>query len=179
MIALDPSLDAGHWRLGIAYHFTRQFEASSKQFAKYHAYDGRDRENGLWKFMADANLHGLDYARAQMLEYTAFDREPFPGLYDLFAGRITPEALFTDLENRGVLAGPMVSFFAHYYCGLWYALTGKSESAIENLTKAVQLFSPESSESSGPGYMWEVARLHLESARTGFPTLHLPSTSRP
>src|SRR5690606_10326196 len=53
MIALDPAQDAPHWRLGIAYHFAGQYEKSSRQFAKYHAYDARDRENGVWKFLAD------------------------------------------------------------------------------------------------------------------------------
>ncbi|MEY5010622.1 MAG: Lipoprotein NlpI precursor [Verrucomicrobiota bacterium] len=169
MIALDPRLDAGHWRLGIAYHFNRQFEASSRQFAKYHAYDGRDRENGLWKFLADANLAGIAAARQRMLEYMAFDREPFPLLYDLFAGRTNPEAFFADLEVRGVLKRPLAAFFAHYYCGLWEALSGRPDAAREHLSRAVSMFPADTD--GGPGYMGRVARLHLAEGRSGFPTL--------
>jgi lipoprotein NlpI len=169
MIALNPGLDAGHWRLGIAYHFNRQSEASSRQFAKYHAYDGRDRENGLWKFLADANLAGIAAARQRMLEYTAFDREPFPLLYDLFAGRTNPDAFFADLETRGVLKRPLAAFFAHYYCGLWEALSGRPDAGREHLRRAVALFPADAD--GGPGYMGRVARLHLAEAGSGFPTL--------
>src|SRR5512137_135018 len=38
MIALDPTQDAPHWRLGIAYYFAGQYEKSARQFEKYHAY---------------------------------------------------------------------------------------------------------------------------------------------
>ena len=54
MISLDPLQDAPHWRLGIAYYFAGDFRKSARQFEKYHAYDGRDRENGVWKFFAQA-----------------------------------------------------------------------------------------------------------------------------
>ena len=179
MIALDPRLDAGHWRLGIAYHFNGQFEESSRQFAKYHAYDGRDRENGLWKFLADARLEGIPAARGRMLEYKAFDREPFPLLYDLFAGRTTADALFLDLEKRGEIQKPLVAFFAHYYCGLWKALAGEKKAARDHLAHAVEIFGQEQSETNGPGYMWQVARLHLETAGADFPTLTPSTTSQP
>jgi tetratricopeptide (TPR) repeat protein len=72
MIKLDPAQDAPHWRLGIAYYFNQQWAESSRQFAKYHAHDGRDRENGIWKFLADAKGNGLERARAEMLAYHVF-----------------------------------------------------------------------------------------------------------
>src|SRR5688572_4619410 len=58
MIALDPGEDAPHWRLGIAYYFAGEFAKSARQFEKYHAHDGRDRENGIWKFLAQAKSDG-------------------------------------------------------------------------------------------------------------------------
>src|SRR5688572_20385898 len=94
MIALDPAQDAPHWRLGIACYFTGQFAKSAKQFEKYHAYDGGDRENGIWKFLADVNVLGVGPAQRVMLEYTRFDREPFPSLYEMFAGRKSTADLF-------------------------------------------------------------------------------------
>src|SRR5215213_10608906 len=129
MIDVDPAQDAKHWRLGIAYYFNRQYEESSKQFAKYHEYAGRDRENGLWKFLADAKAHGLERARAEMLVYKQFDREPFPNLYELYAGRLTPEQFDADLTARKLTGDPRVMFFAHYYRGLFEELLGHEESA--------------------------------------------------
>jgi tetratricopeptide (TPR) repeat protein len=162
MIALDPGLDASHWRLGIAYHFTRQWEKSSAQFAKYHSYDGRDRENGVWKFFADTRRHDFATARREMLKYTRFDREPFPAIYDLLAGRTTPEQFQAHLDEKQLAGNRQVMFFAHYYRGLFQKWSGEHEKALTDLRAAVGLFPPEKAMSGGPGYMWQCARLHLK-----------------
>lgn len=161
MIALDPNLDAPHWRLGIAYYFAGDFAKSSRQFAKYHAYENRDRENGLWKFLADARLVGLDRARSQMLVYTRFDREPFPSLYSLFAGKRTTAEFLADLTARQLTGDPAVMFFAHYYAGLHEALLGRRTEALALLHSAVANPWGRTAE-RGPAYMWQVARLHFE-----------------
>jgi lipoprotein NlpI len=161
MIALDPAQDAPHWRLGIAYYFAGDFEKSARQFQKYHDYDGRDRENGIWKFLAQARHEGVDKARKEMLVYTRFDREPFPSLYSMFAGQKTSEDLLKEVEQKQLTTDPQVLFFAHYYAGLNEDLLGHRESAVSHLRKAVALFTPDTSASGGPGYMWQVARLQL------------------
>ena len=124
MIALDPAEDAPHWRLGIAYHFAGDFAKSARQFEKYHAHDGRDRENGIWKFLADAKVVGIEKARAQMLPYTRFDREPFPSLYEMFAGGKTTDEVFAEIAEKKLGENGAVMFFAHYYGGLNEALLG-------------------------------------------------------
>jgi lipoprotein NlpI len=161
MIRLDPSQDAPHWRLGIAYHFCGQWEKSARQFEKYHGYDGRDRENGIWKFLADAKRLGLERARAGMLVYEQFDREPFPSLYAMFAGKKTGAEVLEDLQKRGLTSQPTVAFFAHYYVGLNEELLGNRERARELLRKAASAF-PNESAAGSPGYMWLVARLHAK-----------------
>ena len=161
MIALDPAQDAPHWRLGIAYHFAHQFAKSSRQFEKYHAYDGVDRENGIWKFLADVKVIGLEPARRAMLVYHRFDREPFPSLYEMFAGRRTTMEFFADLKTRGIADQPRVMFFAHYYAGLHEDLAGRRDSAINLLREAVANSWGRTAD-GGPAYMWQVARLHYE-----------------
>lgn len=161
MIALDPALDAPHWRLGIAYYFTGQFAQSARQFEKYHAYENRDRENGLWKFLADVRTLDLARARAGMLVYTRFDREPFPSLYALFAGQRSPTEFFADLKTRRLTDEPAVMFFAHYYAGLNEALLGHRPAALALLHAAVASPWGRTAE-GGPAYMWQVARLHFE-----------------
>jgi tetratricopeptide (TPR) repeat protein len=164
-IALDPAQDAPHWRLGIAYFFNGQWEKSSRQFAKYHAYDGHDRENGVWKFFADVSWHGLEKARADMLVYGQFDREPFPALYDLLAGKIT-EGQFSDgLKSRKLVGDRQVLFFADYYAGLYEEALGRHDPALQKVAAAVALFTPDQAASGGPGYMWRTARAHLEILR--------------
>ena len=164
MIALDAAQDAPHWRLGIAYYFAGDFAKSARQFEKYHAYDGRDRENGIWKFLAQAKADGVEKARAEMLAYTRFDREPFPSLYEMFAGKKTPDEVFAEIEKNGLADNEGVLFFANYYCGLGEEILGHRARALELLQKAVA--SPLGRGApGGPGYMWQVARLHYERLR--------------
>ena len=163
MIALDPTTDAPHWRLGIAYYFAGEFAKSARQFEKYHAYDSRDRENGMWKFLADVQTGGVEKARAVMLPYTRFDREPFPSLYEMFAGKRTPEEVLVEIRDKGLEDNPQVAFFGNYYAGLGEAVLGRSDRALLLVEKAVAL--PAARTPSGPGYMWQVARLHWERLR--------------
>jgi lipoprotein NlpI len=163
MIALDASQDAPHWRLGIAYYFTGQFAKSAKQFEKYHAYDGHDRENGIWKFLAQEKADGLEKARAEMLSYTKFDREPFPSLYEMFAGQKSPAELLAEITRKGLEDDTQVVFFGNYYAGLDEAILGHRARGLELLEKAVSL--PQARAGGGPGYMWQVARLHWERLR--------------
>jgi hypothetical protein len=53
-------------------------------------------------------------------------------------------------------------FFANYYGGLYEDLLGHREAALKKVAEAIALFSPEEATSIGPGYMWQVARVHLD-----------------
>ena len=161
MIALDPAQDAPHWRLGIAYYFTGQFAKSAQQFAKYHAFDGGDRENGIWKFLGDVKVLGLGPAQRAMLSYTRFDREPFPALYEMFAGAKITADLFAGIKDRQIADEPRVMFFANYYAGLHEEILGNHDKALALLREAVSSPWGRSAE-GGPAYMWQVARLHFE-----------------
>ena len=160
-IALDASHDAPHWRLGIAYLFAGEFAKSAKQFEKYHAYDGHDRENGVWQYLGNARVVGIEKARTQMLGYTRFDREPFPAIYEMLAGKKTGADVLAEMEKKGLGENALVMFFAHYYVGLNEDLLGHKDAAREHLAKAVALV-VKSGARGGPGYMGHVARLHYE-----------------
>lgn len=160
MIALDPTQDEQHWRLGIAYYFNGQFEKSARQFEKYHAFDGRDRENGIWQYLANTKVIGVEKARAGMLTYTQFDREPFPSLYEMFAGKKSSEEVLAEIDRKGLTGETEVVFFGNYYTGLEEERLGHRERALQLLEKAVSL--PQARAPGGPGYMWQVARLHWE-----------------
>ena len=160
-ISIDASHDAPHWRLGIAYLFAGDFAKSAKQFEKYHAHDGRDRENGVWQFLANARVVGLEKARTAMLEYTRFDREPFPAVYEMLAGKKTGAEVLAEMVKKGHGDDAPVMFFAHYYVGLNEDLLGHKDAAREHLAKSVAL-AMKAGARGGPGYMGQVARLHYE-----------------
>lgn len=161
MIVLDPSQDAPHWRLGIAYYFAGAFGKAARQFEKYHAYDARDRENGVWKFFSQVRDENLEAARKGLLVYTQFDREPFPAVYKMLAGEQKPVDVLEEIERKGLQGNPQVVFFGKYYAGLYEFVTGRKELGLQWVQEAVAVFPPEAADRGGPGYMWHAARLHL------------------
>jgi hypothetical protein len=176
MIALDPSQDAPHWRLGIAYYFAGDFEKSSAQFLRYQTYESGDRENGIWKFLADAGRQGLEKARTMMVEYTRFDREPFPDLYDMFAGKMTGAEVLAALDKKGLARDGAPQFFAHYYVGVNEALLGRTAPALALLDQAVASEWGRTAE-GGPAYMWRCARLHRDQIAASLGGVTTPSAS--
>jgi lipoprotein NlpI len=95
-----------------------------------------------------------------MLFYPAFDREPFPSLYEMFAGKRTPDNVLAEIDSKGLADNESVAFFGHYYAGLDEALLGHRDKALTLLREAVESLQARSG--GGPGYMWQVARLHYE-----------------
>jgi tetratricopeptide (TPR) repeat protein len=166
MIEIDAAQDAPHWRLGIAYYFAGQYAKSSAQFVKYQTFEAGDRENGIWKFLADARQLGVEPARARMIEFTRFDREPFPELYEMFAGRMTSAEVLAGLEAKGMARDGAPQFFAHYYTGVHEALQGDRGKALALLEKAVASQWGRTAE-GGPAYMWRCARLHRDEVAAG------------
>lgn len=162
MIELDPRQDGPHWRLGIALYFAGDAENSAKQFEKYYAQDvtGTDRETGIWHFIARAGIDGVGSARLQMLRYQRPDREPFNGLYDLFADVWNTQEFFRDLSRRGLTTDKQVMFYAQLYAGINEDLNGHRDAAIRFIRMAA------SSEwgrkaTGGSAYMWQVSRVLL------------------
>lgn len=167
-IAIKPEEDAGHWRLGIAYYFNGDYEKAARQFQKYYDVDDRDRETGIWKFLAQERIDGQTKARAEMLPFDKFDREPFPLLYDMFAGKITPDDVLADLKKRGLENDPQAAFFGNFYAGVAESELGHREKAVKLLRTALEV--QEARIPGGPaGYMWNIARLFWERLRDDAP----------
>ena len=115
----------------------------------------------MWQFLANARVVGIEKARTAMLEYTRFDREPFPALYEMFAGKKSGADVLGEMEKKGLQENAGVMFFAHYYVGLNEDLLGHRDIARDHLAKAVAL-AMKSGARGGPGYMGQSARLHYE-----------------
>jgi hypothetical protein len=96
-----------------------------------------------------------------MLVYTEFDREPFPALYQMLAGKKTGAHVFAELAKKKLVTDPRVSFFANYYIGLHEELLGQKAAAREHLQKAVD-DAWDAGAAKELGYMWQVARVQRE-----------------
>ena len=159
MIQLDPSLEVSHWRLGIAYFYLKEYEKAARQFEIYHNYDAVDRENGIWRFMSQFKSKGLEAAREGMLKYEKDDRPPYPLLYEMFAGRLSPNQIFSKIEEVDYPANyrTRVFFHAYLYVGIYAELVAQNKEMAKKLLR--KAFENEYGQSTGT-YMWQVARLH-------------------
>lgn len=162
MSELDPSLDASHWRLGIAYFYADQPEMSAKQFDKFFVTDDVDREAGLWKYIAQAPTLGADKARDGLLKYKKDDREPMPTIYRLFEEELSPAELLKSVDAKlPENVREQRLFYIELYLGLWHDAHKRPREALSHFRAATANRWGRSA-SYGPNYMWHVGRLHYE-----------------
>lgn len=155
-IKLEPRRGPPHWQRGIACYYAGQFDAGAKQFEAYQTVDSADVENVTWRYLCMAKADGLDKARAELLPVGPDRRIPMHEVYELFAGRATPDDVLsaaragnpTDSELRKRL------FYAHLYLGLWYEAGGDAKQSLAHIRQAAVDYAL-------PGYMHAVARVHL------------------
>ena len=163
MVELDPTQDAGHWRRGIACFYAGRYEKAARQFEIYHAHDDVDRENGIWRYFSQFKAFGKEKAQAGLLKYAKDDREPFPAVYQLFEGKLTPEQVLAKIAEAKLSDEEKEQrlFYAHLYIGLNHAVEGRTKEATAHLSKAVaNKWAPGSG--YGPDYMWHVGRVHYD-----------------
>jgi lipoprotein NlpI len=163
MVALDASLDAGHWRRGIAYFFAGEYAKAAGQFERYHTQDNVDRENGIWRFLSQVRAHGVEKAREGLLQYAKDDREPFPSVYRMFEGKTTPDQILKEIGAASIDDEEREKrlFYAHLYVGLHRWIEKDVEGARSHLRLAVKnTWGPKSG--FGPRYMWHVGRLSYD-----------------
>lgn len=159
MVRLDPDTDTSHWRLGIALFFAGQPKEAAAQFDKYHAFDQIDRENGIWRFLSHYQAYGAEQARKELLKYEKDDRPPFPEVYRLFDGSMTPEQVLKSIpEDLSETQKNSRLFYSHLYIGMLQVVEGKNAEAKQSLAKAIENPWPQNA-GFGPNYMWHVARL--------------------
>jgi lipoprotein NlpI len=166
MVKLRPDLETSHWRRGIARFYAADYKGAAHQFEIYHSFDNVDRENGIWRYLSQHKALGQARAREGLLRYEKDDREPFPDVYRLFAGKTTgPEVLqrigtadLTKDEREKRL------FYAELYVGLNDYVEGDADSAEKHLEAAVRNRWGETA-GGGPTWMWHVARIHHDLLR--------------
>lgn len=160
---LNPDLEPFHWRRGLAYYYTGRYADAARQFEQYFEHDQSDRENGIWRFYAQAREHGLEAARRTMLPYEKPDRALLPEVYKLCAGTLSAADLEQQINAPDVPEAERQArqFYGNLYLGLDYVLKGEPEPARRHLSRAVASDWPRQA-GYGPQYMWHVARLELE-----------------
>ena len=167
MVKLDESQGNSHWRRGIAFFYAGRFKDAAAQFESYHSFDQVDRENGIWRYLSQHKAYGQKKAREGLLKYEKDDREPFPSVYKLFAGTMTPQQILDAIDKAEISKDEREKrlFYAHLYIGLNHAVEGDDAAAQRHLRlSTLNTWGP--SAGYGPSYMWQVGRLHEELLRT-------------
>lgn len=162
MVKLNPRLDESHWRLGIALFFADKSEQAVAQFEKYHSFDDVDRENGIWRYLSQFKATNAETAARELIRYEKDDREPFPAVYKLFDGSLSPEgALKTISESLPETERDKRLFYTELYIGMHCVVKNQPKLARKYLARSVARKWPRDA-GFGPEYMWHVGRVQLE-----------------
>ena len=163
MCEVNPEAESSHWRMGLVQFYAGEFETSTKFFDRFFKTDDVDREGGLWKYLAQAKGEGPEQAKAGLLKYTKFDREPMPTVYRLFEGTLTPEELLKTVNEKklGETEREKRLFYIELYIGLWLDAHKQPQAAQPHFRAATANKWPRDA-GYGPNWMWHVARVHYE-----------------
>jgi len=166
MVALDAELETAHWRRGIAHFYAEDFDKAAHQFEIYHTFDNVDRENGIWRYLSQVKSIGRDKARQNLLKYAKDDREPFPAVYKLFAGEMTPAEILDGIAKAELTKEDRAKrlFYAELYIGLNHYVDEEPADAQRHLAEAVKNDWGRKS-GYGPNFMWHVGRLQEDILR--------------
>jgi lipoprotein NlpI len=153
-LKLKPGEFAGHWRRGITLYYAGRFDDGRKQFEGYEKVDTNDVENAVWHFLCVARKDGIPAARKSLLKIGNDRRVPMMTVYELFAGKATPEDVLKSAgkDNPGAAEKNSRLFYAHLYLGLYYEVAGDAKKAFTHLDEATR-------KHRIGHYMWDVARV--------------------
>lgn len=159
-VELRPDREPPQWERGIALYYNGQFARGAKQFELYQTYDNRDVENSVWRYLCLARAENRDKARATMLPVDRDPRVPMTEIFQLFAGKATPEQVLAAARANDppaeVLAGRL--FYAHLYLALFHESEGQTERCRQYLALAADKELRRNPRINP--YMWAVADVH-------------------
>lgn len=161
-VELSPAIEPQLWQRGLAQFYANQFSDGVKQFEVHQRVNSQDVENSVWHLLCEANLSDLKTARKKMIDIQADSRVPMREVFEMFAGRMTPEEVLQVAESElGVVAGSrshrLHRYYGYLYVALYQELLGEHEASLANMKKAVEVCPlPRGN------FMGEVARVHLK-----------------
>lgn len=155
LAALVPSEAPQLWQRGIALYAAGRYQDCRRQFESHLTVNPNDVENAAWHFLCVARAESPARAREALLPVGPDARVPMRQVYEMFRGRITPDAVIA-------AAGASLSgrFYAELYVGLYLEAMGNPRVALEHMAKAA-----DDRYASVGGYMHMVARMQLRGLR--------------
>ena len=143
------------WQRGIALYYAGRYEDCRRQFESHLTVNPSDVENSAWHFLCVARAESPEAALDALLPVGADPRRPMPEIYEMFAGRMTPQGVLSAAGGQ-----PSARFYAHLYRGLYHEAFGRAEAAREEIFLAA-----DDQFAQVGGYMHMVAVVHRELMR--------------
>lgn len=162
VIRLQPTVEPQLWQRGLALYYADRFDEGVKQFETHQTVNSQDVENAVWHLLCAARVSDIDQAREELIPITGDTRVPMSQIYEMYAGRMTPEKVLNTAENTEIKfqTGPdpkrLQLYYAHLYIGLYHEMLKDPVAAKASLKKAAEI-SPLGKRS----FMGQVARVHL------------------
>jgi len=130
---IRPTITPYLWQRGLSYYYADRFADGARQFEVDLRVNAQDVEETVWRYLCQAQLHGAEAARQELLPVRNDPRPVMATVYDLFAGACEPEALLavaTDRRER---------FYSHLYVGLYFEVQRDEERAGQHITEAAAM----------------------------------------
>ena len=140
------------WQRGIALYYAGRYEDCRRQFESHLTVNPNDVENSAWHFLCVARAESPGAALEALLPVGPDARSPMREIYEMFRGRMTPQAVLAAAGGR-----PGARFYAHLYRGLYHEAFGRTEAAREEIFLAA-----DDQFAQVGGYMHMVAVVHRE-----------------
>lgn len=154
VVAARPALEPELWQRGIALYYAGRFADGRRQFEVHRGANPADVENVAWHFACVAREQGAEAARAALLPVGDDARVPMREIFDLFAGRRTPEAVVAAAEKGTEPAVRNQRCYAQLYLGLHAEACGRNDEAKRHLQLAAGPYSMDH-------FMGRIAQLHV------------------
>jgi len=162
VIELQPTLEPQLWQRGLALYYADEFADGVKQFETHQTVNSQDVENAVWHLLCASRVSDVGAARKKLIPITGDPRVPMSQIYEMFAGRMTPEEVMKQASKtssrvtNGSAQHQLQLYYAHLYTGLYYEMLQDKTAALDSLKKA---------ETVNPlgksNFMGQVARVHL------------------
>jgi lipoprotein NlpI len=149
--SMSPNTAPQLWQRGIALYYAGRFDDCRRQFELHRTVNPDDVENAAWHFLCVARASGPEKARDALLPVGPDPRVPMREVYQMFQGRLMPEAVLKSAGND-----PSAQFYARLYLGLYAETLGRNDEALQH----IKIAASERYAATG-GYMHLVAKVHL------------------
>jgi len=162
VIRLDPTSEPQLWQRGLALYYAKRFADGVKQFETHQTVNSQDVENAVWHLLCAARISDVEKARKKLIPITGDSRVPMSQVYEMFAGRMTPEKVLEAAQKTSTFVKQddsrhrLQQYYAHLYIGLYHEMLNQHELAVASLNQAKQVNPlPKSN------FMGQVADVHL------------------